>query len=288
MSEFSVTQNGKPLDKSKYTWNKETRTFTTKEDDLVLDFSKNNSITFNTGSRCIFKAGDDCKFNTLDNCTFTTGSKCEFNTGERCNFNVENYCVFNTKDYCHFNARNNCKFNTGDCCVFSVINNCNFVTGSFCVFRVYCFCTFNTANNCTFYTNGACKFKTSYNCVFNIVGSACTLDVGEECILVRNGCIFEYYDISNKKITICPSNIGGYIENGYYYLNGKRQYKAVLANNILSKIISEKQIRNLTIYEVINHGKDKKTFMVYDGKFYSHGDTIEEARYGLLRKYDDK
>ena len=288
MSEFSVTQNGKPLDKSKYTWDKETRTFTTKEDNLVLDFSKNNSITFNTGSRCIFKTGDDCKFNTLDNCTFTTGSKCEFNTGERCNFNVENYCIFNTKDYCRFNARNNCKFNTGDCCTFRAIDNCDFVTGGFCIFYTYSFCTFNTENNCTFHTYSMCKFKTSYRCVFNIVGSSCVLDVGEECILIRNGCIFECYDISNKKITICPPNIEGYVEKGYYYLDGKKQYRAILTNNILSKIISEKQICNLTIYKVINHGKDKKTFIVYDGEFYSHGDTIEEAKDGLFRKYNNK
>jgi len=36
---FSVTQNGKPLSKKKYTWDPETKTFSTNEVNLVLDFS---------------------------------------------------------------------------------------------------------------------------------------------------------------------------------------------------------------------------------------------------------
>ena len=36
---FSVTKKGKLLDGTKYTWNEETKTFSSKENNLVLDFS---------------------------------------------------------------------------------------------------------------------------------------------------------------------------------------------------------------------------------------------------------
>jgi hypothetical protein len=40
---FSVTKNGKKLDKSLYNWDEKTKTFSTKESGLVLDFSNYNS-----------------------------------------------------------------------------------------------------------------------------------------------------------------------------------------------------------------------------------------------------
>ena len=73
---FSVTQNGKELDKSKYTWDEKTKTFSTNESNLTLDFSNLNSVTFNTGYNCTFKTGSYCTFNTGHNCTFEVGEKC--------------------------------------------------------------------------------------------------------------------------------------------------------------------------------------------------------------------
>ena len=86
---FSVTQNGKELDKSKYTWDESTKTFSTNENNLTLDFSNLNSVTFNTGS--------NCTFNTGYNCTFKTGSYCTFNTGYNCTFEVDEKCCLH---YC--------------------------------------------------------------------------------------------------------------------------------------------------------------------------------------------
>ena len=39
---FSITQNGQELDKSKYTWDEERKTLSTTENGLVLDFSDVN------------------------------------------------------------------------------------------------------------------------------------------------------------------------------------------------------------------------------------------------------
>jgi len=81
---FSVTKKGKPLNKSLYNWDEKTKTFSTNESNLVLDFSDMNYVTFNTGSYCTFMTGDGCKFNTGDDCTFTTRSRCTFETGNDC------------------------------------------------------------------------------------------------------------------------------------------------------------------------------------------------------------
>ena len=68
---FSVTQNGKELDKSKYVWDENNKVFSTKENNLVLDFSDYSEVTFKTGSSCTFKTGAYCTFKTGDNCFVT-------------------------------------------------------------------------------------------------------------------------------------------------------------------------------------------------------------------------
>ncbi len=57
---FSITQNGKELGKRRYTWDEETKTLSTTEDNLVLDFSNYDAITFITGSECTFDTGSEC------------------------------------------------------------------------------------------------------------------------------------------------------------------------------------------------------------------------------------
>jgi len=47
-----VLQNGKPLDLNKFEWDEKTNTFSSSEDDLVLDFKEINFCTFNTGYSC--------------------------------------------------------------------------------------------------------------------------------------------------------------------------------------------------------------------------------------------
>ena len=84
--DYSITQHGKPLDPSKYTICEKYKTFFTKENDLVLDFTyqynwtfvTGSSCTFNTGSECTFKTGHYCKFITSDDCTFNTDSNPSF------------------------------------------------------------------------------------------------------------------------------------------------------------------------------------------------------------------
>jgi len=132
---YSITQNGLPLDKSLYTLDEKTKTFSSKENNLVLDFGSESNCTFKTGSDCTFKTGSYCTFNTSYSCTFNTGA------------------------YCTFNTSYSGTFITG--------SDCTFRTGSDCTFKTGAYCTFDTRSGCTFDTDFACTFNTSYSCTFN-------------------------------------------------------------------------------------------------------------------------
>ena len=96
--DFSVTRDGKDLSKDLYFWNKETKVFSTNENDLDLDFSNINHCTFRIGSGCKIKAGSCCIFNTFADCEFKTGGGCVFYVYERCIFSVGFNCVIVRKD----------------------------------------------------------------------------------------------------------------------------------------------------------------------------------------------
>jgi hypothetical protein len=121
---FSVTQNGKPLNPKLYNWDEDTKTFSTNESDLVLDFSKCEGITFNTGYNCTFKTGSDCTFKTGSFCTFKTNSHCTFTTGSYCTFTTGSHCTFDTSSDCTFTTGYNCTFDTGSDCTFKTGSNC--------------------------------------------------------------------------------------------------------------------------------------------------------------------
>ena len=75
-----VLQNGKPLALSKFTWDEDTKTFSSSEHHLILNFKEIN----------------DCTFKTSSSCTFKTGSSCTFNTGSRFSNNKKRYVPSNS------------------------------------------------------------------------------------------------------------------------------------------------------------------------------------------------
>jgi hypothetical protein len=100
MTKFSVTKNGNPLSKKLYTWDEKTKTFSSKEDGLVLDFIGIDGVTFKTGYFCTFLTGSDCTFKTGSYCTFNTDYSCAFKTGSRCTFITGYSCTFEVGDNC--------------------------------------------------------------------------------------------------------------------------------------------------------------------------------------------
>ena len=65
---MKITQLGKALDKEKYVIDEKSKSFSTTEDNLVLDFSDEYGWVFKTGSDCTFDTGYGCTFNTGSNC----------------------------------------------------------------------------------------------------------------------------------------------------------------------------------------------------------------------------
>lgn len=51
----------KLLELDRFEWNEKTKTFSTSEDNLVLNFKGIDGISFKTGSKCNFVTGDNCK-----------------------------------------------------------------------------------------------------------------------------------------------------------------------------------------------------------------------------------
>ena len=93
-----VLQNGKPLPLDKFEWDEKTKTFSSNEDGLVLDFAGISNCTFVTGWNCTFKTGGNCTFDTGDGCTFDTGGNCTFDTGSDCTFKTGSECVVVRRD----------------------------------------------------------------------------------------------------------------------------------------------------------------------------------------------
>lgn len=75
-----ILQNGLPLALDKFDWHEGTKTFITKEKNLVINFDGINYCKFETGRGCTFKTGDYCTFKTGDYCPGKTGDYCIFKT----------------------------------------------------------------------------------------------------------------------------------------------------------------------------------------------------------------
>ena len=111
-----VLKDGKSLKLDLFSWDENTRTFSSNEHSLVLDFSGLVNCTFKTSSNCTFKTGSNCTFKTDSRCTFKTGSNCTFDTGWSCTFKTGSDCTFKTSSDCTFKTGSYCTFKTGSHC----------------------------------------------------------------------------------------------------------------------------------------------------------------------------
>jgi hypothetical protein len=162
--DYSITQNRKPLDPDLYRWNEETKTLSTTESGLVLDFSDYDGVTFKTGYGCTFETGCDCTFETGRVCTFDTSHSCTFKTWDNCTFKTGRDCTFITGHDCTFNTGYDCTFNTGSNCTFHTSHNCTFETEENCVvMRKDIFKVINI--------NGVCRFASLWQRCKGFIGN---------------------------------------------------------------------------------------------------------------------
>ena len=106
-----------PLDK--FEWDEKTKTFSTNENGLAIDFRNISDCTFKTGWSCTFTTGGYCTFDTCGDCTFKTSWGGTFTTGDDCTFKTGDDCTFTTGWSCTFKTLNNCVVVRRD--VFEVI-----------------------------------------------------------------------------------------------------------------------------------------------------------------------
>jgi len=198
-----VLQNGKPLDLDKFSWNEETKTFSSSEDYLVLDFKEIND--------CIIKVGSCC---TVDNyigfcCTITAGNYSFIKAGNSCNIE--------TDAFSNIQARSNCKVTSGNNCIINVIANCDVNADLYCVINANSGCNINASFGCTFNADYDCNFETESDCTFK-TGSNCTFKTGPDCVIVRKD-IYEVIELEEgKKI-----KLNGIGEKGFTYLDEKKE-----------------------------------------------------------------
>lgn len=99
-----VLRSGKPLDEYLFFWDAEAKTFSTDENNLVIDFTGRASHTIRVGSHCMLKVGPCCVLHTGPYCIFQTDDKCKFYTGVGCVFQTGKDCTFKTKILGHIHS----------------------------------------------------------------------------------------------------------------------------------------------------------------------------------------
>jgi hypothetical protein len=279
-----VKQNGEPLSLDKFIWDNDSKTFSTKESNLVLNFEYYYNFTFITGDNCSFKTESYCHFKTGEYCSFKTGSNCTFKTIYACTFDTGSDCTFKTENKCTFDTGSDCTFDTGFDCTFDTGYGCTFDTGSDCTFKTGSNCTFDTGSDCTFKTENNCTFDTLSDCTFN-AGNACIFKTKENCVIVNRSFFEVIVPKKDDIIQICPEDIEGHLVNGIHSITGKI---SIIADGILSEIISKKG----NVYKVKNNGEEKISYLLEaerDGKkVYSHGNTLRECKRWLIYKLSNR
>jgi len=200
-----VLQNGKPLALKKFSWCEKTKTFSVKEDYLIIDFAGIGDCTFTTGGGCTFTTGWDCTFKTGGDCTFTTGWDCTFTTGWDCTFTTGGGCTFTT----------------GWDCTFTTGGGCTFTTGGGCTFKTGGDCTFKTGGGCTFTTGGGCTWVFDWGKLqeppLHFCGSRYYIEFSKPGF-IQSGCIEKPLDWWQKNVTRCAEEHG-------YSLSQVREYE---------------------------------------------------------------
>ena len=62
----------------------------------------------------------------------------------------------------------------------------------------------------------------------------------------------------------------------------------LFADGILQTIVSKKTVGPLIIYKTKKIARDEINFVVYDGEYYSHGETLEQAKESLIYKISNR
>lgn len=94
------------------------------------------------------------------------------------------------------------------------------------------------------------------------------------------------YNKDNKPICVKSAQIDGKVlkEDVYYILLNGEFTECIKIDGIISIVIN----KHKNVYKVQNLDSNRESYIVQDGDIYSHGDTIKEAKDGLLYKISNR
>ena len=90
-----VLKNGKPLDLDLFSWVEETRSFSTSESELTIDFNGLSNCTIDCGNYSTIKCGYDCTIKCGYDCTIKCGRDCTIDCGSYCAIVCGGDCIIN-------------------------------------------------------------------------------------------------------------------------------------------------------------------------------------------------
>ena len=150
-----VYKNGAPLPLNQFNWHEETKTFSSKHSNLVIDFSKLSDGTMKIANDCtvtvdqgwVIHARFGCVIKTDCNCVICACSACTITTGSYCSIYAIQDCNIKTLHSCIISASHGSTVVTENFSTVDVTNNCCVTAGHKSIVRAAIACTITPKNN---------------------------------------------------------------------------------------------------------------------------------------------
>ena len=270
-----VLRNGNPLPLSEFSWDANTSTFASNEDNLVIDFWDVDSSTVKTGYKSTVKTGDYSTVTTGNHSTVTTGDYSTVTTGNFSTVTIRDNSTVTTGDYS--------TVTTGD---FSTVT-----TGARSTVKTEGYSTVTAGGNSTVTTGGDSTVTTGNFSTVTIRDNSTVTIRDKSTVTTGVECCLHYLNNYGKNIVMLMDNNAIKTFKNNMLIQEKDSDKFVLNgewydifDGILSKIIAKKG----NLYKVMNHGEIEDSYVVTDGENFAHGKTIKAAKNDLIFKISNR
>ena len=286
-----VSKNGKPLALNKFMWDAKTNTFASAENKLVIDFSNINyatitaggSATITTGCSATITAGYYATITAGNYPTITAGCSATITAGGSATIKAGDYPTITAGSSATITAGYSATIKAGYYATIKAGSSATITAGNYATITVGYYATITAGSSATITAGNYATITVGYYATIK-AGSSATITAGNQCVIVRRD-IFEVYTLDDKTIKLTPSSIPGYVDNGCYSVTGK---PAIIADGILSEVLSERTKDGLIIRKVVNHGSAKNTYLVERDGVFSHGAALKQAVDSLKYKISER
>jgi len=149
-----VLKDGKPLALKLFSWDEDTRTFSSTISGLVIDFSDCDNCAITAWNNSTITAGDNGTITTGDNCAITAGSGCTITTWNNSTITAGSGCTITAGDNGTITARNYGRIAAWNNCAITALRGCTITARSGCTITTQDNYTITIRDNCTFIVNG--------------------------------------------------------------------------------------------------------------------------------------